>query len=89
MIKSKYAKLNLKYLLNELFPITNNLILFRIKNDLYASSRNNFISLRITQNFSLSYKLKKSNIQKLKSFLNRDLSFHNIQITYTLFIYKV
>lgn len=89
MIKSKYAKLNLKYLLNELFPITNNLILFRIKNDLYASSRNNFISLRITQNFSLSYKLKKSNIQKLKFFLNRDLSFHNIQITYTLFIYKV
>lgn len=88
MIKSKYAKLNLKYLLNELFPITNNLILFR-KNDLYASSRNNFISLRITQNFSLSYKLKKSNIQKLKSFLNRDLSFRNIQITYTLFIYKV
>lgn len=89
MIKSKYAKLNLKYLLNELFPITNNSILFRIKNDLYASSRNNFISLRITQNFSLSYKLKKSNIQKLKSFLNRDLSFRNIQITYTLFIYKV
>lgn len=89
MIKSKYAKLNLKYLLNELFPITNNLILFRIKNDLYASSRNNFISLRITQNFSLSYKLKKSNIQKLKSFLNRDLSFRNIQITYTFFIYKV
>lgn len=88
MIKSKYAKLNLKYLLNELFPITNNLILFR-KNDLYASSRNNFISLRITQNFSLSYKLKKSNIQKLKSFLNRDLFFRNIQITYTLFIYKV
>lgn len=88
MIKSKYAKLNLKYLLNELFPITNNLILFR-KNDLYASSRNNFISLRITQNFSLSYKLKKSNIQKLKSFLNRDLSFRNIQITYTFFIYKV
>lgn len=88
MIKSKYAKLNLKYLLNE-FPITNNLILFRIKNDLYASSRNNFISLRITQNFSLSYKLKKSNIQKFKSFLNRDLSFRNIQITYTLFIYKV
>lgn len=89
MIKSKYAKLNLKYLLNELFPITNNLILFHIKNDLYASSRNNFISLRITQNFSLSYKLKKSNIQKLKSFLNRDLSFRNIQITYTFFIYKV
>lgn len=89
MIKSKYAKLNLKYLLNELFPITNNLILFRIKNDLYVSSRNNFISLRITQNFSLSYKLKKSNIQKLKSFLNCDLSFRNIQITYTLFIYKV